>query len=96
MLCVSVHVCVVEGPVTFQTEDFVTASECWGAAVHAISLCFFTIFNKSVFGPPAPWQKHTSAVTHSQMHTHLDTERHAHTRKNKTKQNNVCTPFQAN
>lgn len=35
--------------VMFQTEGFVSASECWGAAVHAISQCFFLIFNKSVF-----------------------------------------------
>lgn len=34
-LCLCVGVCVyLGGSVTFQTEGFVTASECWGAAVH--------------------------------------------------------------
>ncbi len=73
-MCVCVSVCVcLRGSVTFQTEGFVTASECCGAAMQAISLCCFLIFNKSVF-----WASFISALTqqHNHTHTHINTENH--------------------
>lgn len=68
----------------FQTEGVVSASECWGAAMHAISQCFFIIFNKSGFGPPKSQCQLSNIITRS--HTHRDTVKHTLTHQNKTKQ----------
>lgn len=68
LVCLCVGVCVrvcLGGSVTFQTEGFVTASECWGAAMRAISLCFFIIFNKSVFWHPITQRQLSNTITRS-------------------------------
>lgn len=86
-LCLPVCVCVlvcVGGSVMFQTEGFVSASECWGAAVHAISQCFFIIFNKSVFGPPITQRQLSNKIRHSQTHRHRYKETHSQKKPQKT------------
>lgn len=71
------------GSVMFQTEGVVSASECWGAAMHAISQCFFIVFDKSGFGPPKSQCQLSNIITRSQTHTHRYSEKHTHTHTQK-------------